>query len=73
MGEAGKWTPPRSRAGKACVYIGMAVAIVAFQVLFPPVRGEGFDFVRVLFAGLWGAIGAVAGTLIGLLIERSRK
>lgn len=73
MGEPSKATPPRSKAGKACVYIGIGAAIIAFQVLFPPAPGEGFDVGRVLLGGLWGAMGAVAGTVIGLLIERSRK
>ncbi|GLX14501.1 hypothetical protein Pstr01_27400 [Pseudomonas straminea] len=46
-------------------YIGIAVAIIIFQVIAPTIfrspTSEGIDFTQVFFAAVAGAVGAALG------------
>jgi hypothetical protein len=69
--------PPQSRLVQICVLIGVAVGVGSMQFIgptyFPPPEGGGFNFQRMLAAGVVGAVCAVIGGLIGKSIELLMK
>jgi hypothetical protein len=66
--------PPQSRVVQICVLLGVVAGVCSMQFIigptyFPPPEGGGFNYQRVLAAGVVGAVCAVIGGVIGKGIE----
>jgi hypothetical protein len=66
--ENGK--PAVSKAQRAGMVIGFIVVFVGFELLQPEKTEPGFDFTRVLWAAVAGAVGATLGAVVGRAFER---
>ncbi|MFO0969086.1 MAG: hypothetical protein U0793_26325 [Gemmataceae bacterium] len=69
--------PPQSRVMSISVLVCVVIGIVAFQILAPrfipsPPEG-GFNWERVLWAGLVGGVSALIGAGVGLIIEKMTR
>lgn len=69
--------PQQSKTVSLCVIVCVVIGIVGFQILapqfFPPRPEGGFDWQRVLWAGLVGGASAVLGAALGKVIEMITK
>jgi hypothetical protein len=69
--------PPQSKTVQICSVVFIALGIGIFQAvapqLFPTPPGGGFNMMRIVAAGVVGAVCAVIGAGVGGLIDKLRQ
>jgi hypothetical protein len=68
---------PQSKTVQICATVFVIVGIGGFQIvapsLFPQPKGGGFNFERIMWAGVVGAIAGGIGAAVGKLIDGMRR
>jgi hypothetical protein len=68
---------PQNKTVQICAIVFVVVGIVGFQIvaptLFPRPKGGGFNFERILWAGIVGAVAGGIGAAVGKLIDGLRQ